>query len=161
MAAEPAPLRFVHLTDTHIMAGGRWRPRGGDFEFDTAASLRRVVAAIAALDPPPAFVVVGGDNVSPDLLHRERVLAAHDYEPSYRLLQEILGPLACPQHFIMGNHDNREAFARVFGNGTGRPEAPRHGSFDGAGRHFVMLDSLEPGQAAGFVDAEQLAWLER
>src|SRR5678816_2136253 len=103
MTDRAGPLRFVHLTDTHIMAGGRWRPRGGDFEFDTAASLRRVVEAVAALEPRPAFVVVGGDNVSPDLLHRDRVLTVDDYVPSYRLLQEILAPLACPRHFVMGN----------------------------------------------------------
>jgi Icc protein len=161
MADQPGPLRFVHLTDTHIMAGGRWRPRGGDFEFDTEASLRRVVAAISALEPPPAFVVVGGDNASPDLLHRDRVLGADDYEPSYRLLREILAPLACPQRFVMGNHDNREAFTRVFGDATRAPGTPRHGSFDVAGHHFVVLDSLEPGQAAGFVDGNQLAWLEQ
>ena len=157
MADQPRSLRLVHLTDTHIMAGGRWRPRGGEFEFDTEASLRRVVAAIAALEPRPAFVVVGGDNASPDLLHRDRVLAPSDYEPSYRLLRELLAPLGCPQHFVMGNHDNREAFARVFGNG-GHPAC--HGSFDVAGHHFVILDSLDPGHADGFVDTKQLAWLE-
>lgn len=161
MPDHTEPLRFVHLTDTHIMAGGHWRPRAGDFAFDTAASLRRVVDAIGALDPRPAFVVLGGDLTSPDLLHRDRVLDADDYEPSYRLLREILAPLACPQHFLMGNHDNRVAFARVFGDGDRAPGAPRHGSFDHASRHFVMLDSLEPGQAAGFLDTEQLAWLER
>jgi Icc protein len=161
MTDRAGPLRFVHLTDTHIMAGGRWRPRGGDFEFDTAASLRRVVEAVAALEPRPAFVVVGGDNVSPDLLHRDRVLTVDDYVPSYRLLQEILAPLACPRHFVMGNHDDRAAFARVFGDGARAPESSRHDSFDQAGHHFVVLDSLEPGAAAGFVGDEQLGWLER
>jgi 3',5'-cyclic-AMP phosphodiesterase len=161
MSGEPGALRVVHLTDTHIMAGGAWRPRAASFDFDTAASLRRVVAAIGTLDPAPALAVLGGDLASPDLLHRDRALTADDYEPSYRLLQEILAPLPCPAHFLMGNHDNRVAFARVFGAGDGAPEASRHGSFDRAGHHFITLDSLEPGQAGGFLDPAQLAWLER
>src|SRR5262245_58759403 len=105
--------RFVHLTDTHITAGGRWRSRAGDFEFDTEASLRRVVEAVRALNPAPAFAVLGGDLASPDLLDRERRLGPDDYEPSYRLLAHILGGLPCPIHFLMGNHDNRVAFNRV------------------------------------------------
>src|SRR5262245_47435586 len=63
-------MRFVHFTDTHVMAGGTWQPRRASFEFDTEASLRRVVAAIAALDPAPAFAVLGGDLASPDLLRQ-------------------------------------------------------------------------------------------
>src|SRR5262249_13375842 len=78
-------------------------------------------------------------------------------EPSYRLLGDLLAPLGCPQHFVMGNHDNREAFARVFGNG-GHPSG--HGSFDVADHHFVILDSLDPGHADGFVDTKQLPWLQ-
>ncbi len=153
-------MRFVHLTDTHVMAGGRWRPRGGDFEFDTAASLARVVSAIAALDPAPVFAVLGGDLASPDLLSRDRTLGADDYEPSYRLLRDLLAPLPCPSHFIMGNHDNREAFARVFGDAAHGPSAPRPASFSADGWRFVLLDSLDPGQASGALDAAQLAWLE-
>ena len=112
------------------------------------------MAAVGALDPAPAFAVLGGDLASPDLLHRDRALTPEDYEPSYRLLQEIIAPLPCPAHFVMGNHDNRVAFARVFGAGGRAPEAPRHGSFDHTGRHFITLDSLEPGQAGGFLDQD-------
>src|SRR5439155_5417090 len=105
--------RFVHLTDTHIMVGGKWRPRSGDFEFDTEASLRRVVATVRTLDPAPAFAVLGGDLASPDLLPRDRPPTAEEWEPSYRRLAEILGELPCPVHFLVGNHDHRVAFNRV------------------------------------------------
>ena len=59
--------RFVHITDTHIMAGGTWRIRGTDVEFDTDASLRRVVETVRRLQPAPAFAVLGGDLASPDI----------------------------------------------------------------------------------------------
>src|SRR2546428_10299925 len=116
--------RFVHITDTHIMAGGAWPLRSGG-EFDTDASLRRVVEAVRALDPAPAFAVLGGDLASPDVLHRDRVLTPEEYESSYRLLGEILAALRCPVHFLMGNHDNRVAFNRVLGSGDPTSDAPR------------------------------------
>jgi 3',5'-cyclic-AMP phosphodiesterase len=156
--AAPA-FRFVHLTDTHIIAGGRWRPRGGDFEFDTAASLRRVVAAVRALEPAPAFAVLGGDLASPDVLHRDRVLGADEYEPSYALLAEILRDLPCPIHVLMGNHDNRAAFNRVLRRGAAAEDARCYYAFDHLGHHFVALDSHEPGEAGGVLDGAQLAWL--
>ena len=155
----PAAFRFVHLTDTHIMAGGTWRPRAGDFEFDTEASLRRVVEAVRALDPAPAFAVFGGDLASPDLLERGRALTAEQYEPSYRLLADIVAGLPCPAHFLVGNHDHRVAFNRVLRHRAPAPDAPQYYSFDHGRYHFVVLDSQEPGQAAGLLDAAQLSWL--
>jgi Icc protein len=151
--------RFVHLTDTHIMAGGKWRPRAGDFEFDTEASLRRVVDAVRALDPAPAFAVFGGDLASPDLLHRDRVLSPSEYEPSYRLFAEIVAKLPCPTYFLVGNHDDRTAFNRVLRGGVATSDAPCHFSFDHGGYHFIALDSQEPGQTGGFLDGDQLTWL--
>jgi len=157
--SDDAPFRFVHLTDTHIMVGGKWKARGGEFEFDTDASLRRVVEAVRALDPAPAFAVLGGDLASPDLIDRTRMLTPHDYEPSYERLGEILAGLPCPVRFLIGNHDNRVAFHRVLGRDAAPPDAPHYYSFDHARHHFVALDSQEPGQPGGLLDAAQLAWL--
>ncbi|MGH7391967.1 MAG: metallophosphoesterase [Candidatus Rokuibacteriota bacterium] len=157
---DATPFRFVHLTDTHIIAEGPWRPRAGNFEFDTAASLRRVVEAVRHLDPAPAFAVLGGDLASPDLFHRDRALGPKDYEPSYVLLAEILAGLPCPIHVLMGNHDDRVAFNRILRPGTTPEDAPCYYSFDHLGTHFVALDSHEPGQPGGVLDPAQLAWLD-
>ncbi len=154
-----AHFRFVHLTDTHIMAGGKWKARTGDFEFDTEASLRQVVAAVRTLDPAPAFAVLGGDLASPDILDRSRTLAAEEYEPSYTLLAEILAGLPCPVRFLVGNHDNRVAFNRRLRPDAPAPDAPHYYGFDHQGYHFVALDSQEPGQAGGALDSAQLRWL--
>jgi Icc protein len=154
-----ARFRFVHLTDTHLMAGGRWKPRSGTFEFDTEASLRQVVEAVRTLDPAPAFAVLGGDLASPDLLDQSRTLTPEEYEPSYILLEEILSGLSCPIHFLVGNHDNRVAFNRRLRSDAPTPDAPHYYGFDHQGYHFVALDSQEPGQAGGLVDPPQLRWL--
>lgn len=157
MGAGPAEagFSFVHLTDTHVMAG----LAPGTTWGDPVESLRRVVRVVNALAPQPAFAVVGGDLVSPDLLDRERTLTAQDYEPSYRLFGETLAALRCPAHLLLGNHDHREAFHRTLGRGPDDCDAPHRYAFDHEGCHFVALDSHEPGQAAGLVDAAQLAWL--
>jgi Icc protein len=144
---------FVHFTDTHIMAGGTWR------DVDTTATLQRVIAVINALEPAPAFAVIGGDLVSPDLLDRQRTLSAEEYEPSYRLLQETLAPLRCPTYMLLGNHDHRVAFHRVMQTAAPTPDALHHYSFGHQGYHFVALDSHVPGQSWGKLEASQLAWL--
>lgn len=152
--------RFVHITDTHIMAGGQWRIRGTDVDFDTDASLRRVVDTVRRLDPAPAFAVLGGDLASPDILHRDRTLTPAEYASSYIRLTEILAGLPCRAHYLMGNHDDLQAFNRALRPGTD-DEAPCYYAFDHGGVHFVALDSHERGHADGVLDAAQLAWLER
>jgi Icc protein len=159
MVDLPGRLRFVHFTDTHIMAGGPWQPRAGNFEFDTAASLRRVVSAITALDPAPAFAVLGGDLASPDQLRDAPAATADEYEPSYRLLRDLLKPLPCPAYYVTGNHDHRVALARVFGS-NGAADAPRHESFDHGDYHFTTLDSQKRGHVSGRLAESELAWLE-
>ncbi|MEE8287078.1 MAG: metallophosphoesterase [Gammaproteobacteria bacterium] len=157
--ATQADFSFVHFTDTHIMAGGNFSFPTGERQFDTSASLQRVIDVINTLEPPPAFAVIGGDLTSPDLLDRSKVLTPEEYEPSYRLLQDLLRPLPCPTYMLLGNHDNRTAFHRVMQTAAVTPDAPHHYSFDHQGYHFIALDSLHPGASWGYLEAPQLVWL--
>lgn len=152
-SAAQADFCFVHFTDTHIMAGGTWR------NIDTSANLQRVVAVLTALEPRPAFAVIGGDLVSPDLLDRSRTLTQEEYEPSYRLLQDLLQPLPYPTYMLLGNHDHRRAFHRVMQTPVPSLDTPHYYSFEHQGYHFIALDTHQPGQDWGYVDAGQLAWL--
>jgi Icc protein len=159
--ATQADFSFVHLTDTHIMAGGKWLTPSGAWEYDTTASLQQVIEAVNTLAPRPAFAVIGGDLVSPDLLDRHRVWTPEEYESSYSSLQELLGALPCPTYLLMGNHDNRVAFRRIFGNAGVAPDAPHYYSFDYQAYHFVALDSQQPGAPGGHLDPTQLTWLRQ
>lgn len=142
------------------MAGAKWRPGAGSFEFDTEASLRLVIEAIRALDPPPAFAVVGGDLASPDVLYTDRVLTPEEYEPSYHLFKRLMERLPCPVHFLIGNHDDRIAYNRVLRTDAPNEHAQHYYSFNYLNHHFVALDSHEPRQAAGLLDSNQLVWLK-
>jgi 3',5'-cyclic-AMP phosphodiesterase len=138
------------------MAGGTF----GNGHVDTGTTLRQVIETINALEPAPAFAIVGGDLTSPDLLDRHRTLASDEWMPSYRLLREIVGGLRCPARFLLGNHDDRPAFHRVMGDRTTNLDAPHHWSFDHGGCHFVGLDSLVPGKPWGEISTPQLEWLD-
>ena len=159
VTAPQADFSFVHVTDTHIMAGGTWKARSGAWSFDTNASLQQVVEAINRLEPRPAFAVFGGDLASPDILDDHKVCTPQDYGPSYTLLRELVHRLPCPAYMLMGNHDNRPAFRHVFGLQSSTPDRPHYYSFAHQGYHFVALDSLQPGQPGGHLDAAQLQWL--
>jgi Icc protein len=135
-------LRFVHVSDLHIVADSARRQHG----VDTAAVLQRAVPLINRLKPD--FVVASGD------------LVGDESEDSYLRLQELLTPLAAPMHFLMGNRDSRVAFRRVFqptATATGEPVC---GVFEQADVRFVLLDSTLPGKEEGQLSPEQLVWLE-
>ncbi len=156
-----ADFTVVHLTDTHIMAGAAFTLPDTEWEIDTQPMLERVVRAINALQPQPAFAIIGGDLTSPDLIDRSRRPTPEEYEPSYRLLLETLRPLEMPVYMLMGNHDDRAAFHRVMQHDVPSPDVPHYFSFDHQRYHIIGLDTQEPGQPGGVVDAQQLEWLRQ
>ena len=160
-AQTSSPFSFVFLTDTHIIADGLYRPRNEAWAFDTAKSLGQVVDAILGLETVPAFVVIGGDLASPDVLEHKRTLSSKDYEPSYHLLSRLLEPIPCPVHMLLGNHDNRLAFKHVIQREQSPDTAPHAYSFDYHGYHFVVLDSLATGEIAGRLGDQQQVWLDK
>ena len=137
-----ADLRFAHISDLHVVADASHLQYG----VDTAAVLRQAIDMLNRLRPD--FVVAGGDLIS------------DESEDSYRRLHELLRPLTAPIHFLMGNHDARAAFRRIF-HPSGLPTAdPVCGAFEAGGMRFLLLDSSLPGKEEGAFSADQLRWLE-
>jgi 3',5'-cyclic-AMP phosphodiesterase len=135
-------LRFAHISDLHILADASRRQYG----VDTAAILRQAIEMLNRLRPD--FVVAGGDLISDEA------------EGSYRRLQELLQPLEAPIHLLMGNHDARAAFRRVFRPLDTPTADPVCGAFEVGGLRFVLLDSSLPGREEGALSTDQLRWLE-
>ncbi len=136
-------LRFLHVSDLHIMGEEETRQYGAD----TAAILRQAVSMINALQPD--FVIAGGDLVS------------DESEESYRRLHTLLKPVRAPIHFLMGNHDDRAAFRRVFFPEDPPSAEPVCHAFERSGVRFLLLDSVLPGKAEGRIAPGQLDWLDR
>ncbi|SFI54415.1 metallophosphoesterase [Albimonas pacifica] len=146
----PAPnpdVTFVHMTDLHLAAPGA----EDEFEVnDTAATLRRTLAAIARMSPPPAFVVASGD------------LTHHGHPDAYRRLATMLaeeGP-DVPVILALGNHDRREGFAEVFPHLHPDPSKPCDHDLLVAGIHVIVLDSAVEGGIQGDWEDGQVDWLK-
>jgi 3',5'-cyclic-AMP phosphodiesterase len=153
-------LTFVHFSDTHIVRPGvRLR------DVDTIETLTRVVDAVNWLDPQPAFVVIGGDLVSPDgepeVKAKTRALTVRDYETSYDIFHSLVSRLHVPVHYVMGNHDRRVPFRRVICKDSQPTDQPYYYAFTAGQHRLCILDSLEPQRDSGYLGHAQLAWLRR
>lgn len=149
-------IRILHLSDTHF-AGDGGRHYG---VVDTAQHLRRALSHVAHLTFD--LVVISGD-VSQD-----------GSEASYRQVRDAVTPWALARGartvFAMGNHDVREAFRAVLGDG--QPDAderslpgidldrPVASVVDQDGWRVVVLDSSVPGAGYGSLGTDQRTFLK-
>ncbi len=140
--AEPH-LCFLHISDLHILAEEERRQYGAD----TGAILRQAVPLMNALRPD--FIIASGDLIS------------DESEDSYRRLQSLLKSVEAPLHFMMGNHDERAAFRRVFSPDEPPSADPVREAFERGGVRFLLLDSVLPGKVEGWISPRQLDWLDR
>lgn len=143
----PPPRRtLLHISDTHLLAGGR--ALAG--RFDTAANLSRTLEAAEATGVRPDAIVFTGDLT--DLGEPEAYIA----------LREAVDPVAermgAPVVWVAGNHDERTAMRRDL-LGLEATEEAITGVWDLGGLRLIALDSTVPGWHHGDLDAAQLDWL--
>jgi 3',5'-cyclic-AMP phosphodiesterase len=133
-------MHVAHLSDPHLTTG----TLGGQ----PAAGLLWTLQRVLALDPRPDCVVVTGD------------LTDHGQPGEYQAFRELVEDFPLPLHLGLGNHDDRDAALEAFGGsrflagGTSTcyvVDYPR--------ASVVMLDSSQPGTAAGRLDGGALGWL--
>ena len=136
-------MKFIHLTDTHLVARGE-RLHG----IDACERLEACVASIADRHADAGFCILTGD-----------VADAGDPR-AYAAVREVLARLPMHVHLIPGNHDDRAALIAAF------PEIPRdrlgyvQHAFRHENAHFVLIDTLEPSEGSGGAYCEaRAAWL--
>jgi 3',5'-cyclic AMP phosphodiesterase CpdA len=164
-AAEPASsartraLRVGHLTDVHVQP-----------ERNATTGMAAALRHVQSQADPPQLLLTGGDSIM-DALAVSRERAQQQWKLWKQVLKDesSLGVESC-----IGNHDvwgwNR-ADSHTTGDEPqwgkrwaldefGIPE--RYRSFDKAGWHFVILDSIHPDQEMvyqGRLDDQQFDWL--
>jgi 3',5'-cyclic AMP phosphodiesterase CpdA len=142
----PARRTILHLSDAHLLAGNV--ALGG--HYDTAANLRRTLAAVENLGTRPDAIVFTGDLTD---------LGEPD---AYRALREMIEPVAArleaPVIWVAGNHDERRALRRDLLD-LAPSEDPVTGVWDLGGLRVVALDTSVPGWHHGDLDEAQLGWL--
>ncbi|GIT78624.1 3',5'-cyclic adenosine monophosphate phosphodiesterase CpdA [Leifsonia sp. LS1] len=147
IAEYPRPDHFLlHISDTHLLAGGE-RLYGS---VDSDAHLRALLAEVEASGGRPEAIVFTGD------------LADRGQPGAYARLRELVEPVAerlgSRIVWVMGNHDDRGAFrSGLRGDApTGEPVDEVHWI---GGLRIIVLDSSVPGHHYGDVSESQLDWL--
>ena len=137
---------LIHVSDPHFLAGGA--RLGG--RYDVEANFARTLAAIRAVHPNPAAIVITGD------------LADLGEPEAYRRLRAAVEPVAAelgaPVVWVAGNHDERPALRRDLLD-LDPTDEPVTGVWDLDGLRVVALDTSVPGWHHGDLDAAQLGWL--
>lgn len=136
----------VHLSDTHLLAGGA--PLGG--RADTVAALAQAVRQLERLGSGIDAIVVTGDVADlgePDAYARARAA-----------LEPLAASSGAELVWVVGNHDEREPFRAGLLDETGGDE-PVHRVVERNGLRIISFDVSVPGWHHGAVDAEAAAWL--
>lgn len=133
---------IAQITDIHL-----------GFDPDNPAEFNRkrldqVLTRLCAMDPQPDLLLATGD------------LTDKGDIDSYRRLRSAFGQCPFPVWSCMGNHDDRENFAKAF------PETPRDGGFvqyvidePRWPVRMIVLDTLEPGRHGGAFCEVRAEWL--
>lgn len=138
------PLKFIHLTDTHVIGGDRLL-----YGANPARRLARAVDSIISDHADAAFVVVTGD------------MTHWGDADAYDAFAREIHRLPMPVHLMVGNHDDGVAFAATF------PDAPRDPAgfvqftFDTPHHKAICIDTKKQGTHAGAYCAERLSWLKQ
>jgi 3',5'-cyclic-AMP phosphodiesterase len=148
-------LRFAHLTDIHI-----------EPEMNAPEGLAKCLHHLQLQEEQPSFIMSGGDSVFDALAQpKDRV------ELQWKIWQNIFKrDNSLPVEYCIGNHDCW---------GYGQKEDPLYGkkyamekmnlsmpyrSFDKAGWHFIVLDSIQPKTDGSWytcmLDEAQFNWLQ-
>ena len=135
-------LKFIHLTDTHLVAPGR-----ALYGIDPAWRLRQAVQSINGEHGDAAFVVITGD------------LAHWGEAEAYAALREELRALTMPVHLLVGNHDDRGRFLQAFDEVPTTADGFVQSSFIAGGIHHVLLDTNHPGVSWGEFCPMRAQWL--
>ena len=142
----PAQRVIVHLSDTHLLAGGA----ALDGRIDVTANLRLALEAVERTGIRPDAIGCTGD------------LADVGDAAAYRALRAAVEPVAerlgAPIVWVAGNHDERPALRSILLDAD-PTEEPVTGVWDLGGLRLVALDSTVPGWHHGDLDAAQREWL--
>ena len=135
--------KFLVVSDMHFMPSGQL-----SHAIDTARRFREAVTHINELHLDAEFCILAGD------------LADRGETEAYQRLAAELEGLKIPYHLTIGNHDDRNRFAEVFGNLANADTGKLDRVVDIHGQRIIILDSVEENEHHGRIAKSQLDWLD-
>jgi 3',5'-cyclic AMP phosphodiesterase CpdA len=142
----PAPSHTIaHISDTHLLAGGR--PLYG--KVNTIEHLAQALAQLERSIAKPQAIVFTGD------------LADLGEPDAYVRLRDLVEPAAARMNakviWVMGNHDERPDYSRLLFDEES--DAPQDRVYDIDGLRIISFDTTVPGYHHGELTDDQLDWL--
>jgi 3',5'-cyclic-AMP phosphodiesterase len=136
---------IAQISDLHLRTDGSLLQD----RIDTRRALQNCIAHVNGLDPRPDVVLATGDLVD---------LALPD---DYPALRGMLSRLDMPVYVIPGNHDDRDAMRRAFGDLRYLPEKGQflHYTVEDYSLRLIGLDTMLPGEVSGGLCAARMRWL--
>ncbi len=136
-------MKFIHVTDLHLVPRGQLL-----YELSPEDRFRQCLDDLAKHHADAAFVAISGD------------LAERGEVSTYEMLRDMLKDFPLQTHLMLGNHDKRDNYIKVFG-GADAHGFVQHG-ISVRGTRFLFLDTLKGGpSSAGLYDAPRRHWLLR
>jgi len=135
-------MKIIHLTDPHLKRG-----KYDLFGLNPKRRLRLAIKNINKHHKDADFIVVTGD-----------LLDKGDTR-TYGVLKRLLSKAKMPVYTIIGNHDNRENYLKVFDDSFSE-EGFVQGSFVRDDRAFIFLDTMMPDTCIGDMCNERFEWFE-
>ena len=143
-------LKFIVLSDLHLV-GENETSHG----IDTHMRLEKGIEAINTRHADADFVLLAGDLA--DIGFKGEV------DP-YKRLKTLVSRLTMPCHITIGNHDSRDGFLSVFGEGQRASTGCIDKVIDAKGYRVILLDSVVADNAehhhGGELSMKQLDWLQ-
>ena len=134
-------MKLVHISDTHINPAPI-------LDSDPVANFQQCLKHISENHSDAEMVAITGD------------LTHHGLEQSYRMLSRMLADWDLDARLVIGNHDDRDTFLRVFPDS--RTDA--HGYVQWVEHlpegDFIFMDTNQPGTHLGFYCEDRRNWLE-
>lgn len=149
LGQHPDPTHVIaHLSDPHLLAGGAGLHAG---RVDVSRRLDEALAQLEASTLRPDAIVFTGDLAD--------LGEADAYARLRAAVEPVASRLGAVVVWVMGNHDEREPYARVLFGEDGGGARPQDRVYDLRGLRIVSLDTSVPGYHHGALDPAQLDWL--
>jgi 3',5'-cyclic AMP phosphodiesterase CpdA len=136
-------MKIIHLSDTHLKKG-----KFDLFGLDPKKRLKLAIENINKHHSDADFLVVTGD------------LTDKGEVETYKALKDILEKSKVKVYTVLGNHDNRENYFKVFDNAF-ENKGFAQGSFIKEDKVFIFLDTLIPGTCSGDMCDIRFEWFEK
>lgn len=151
MPTADNPLRFLHISDTHINMDTDYIK---DYaEYTPLIGAKALIREIQSLPFTPDFILHTGD------------VAYDPVSDVYPPIKELFSTIDAPIHYLVGNHDDSQDLQRILMGCTDETIQPYlYGELSYKDTQIVYLDSNgeehNPEHPSGFVNQEQLDWLD-